>query len=141
MSEQVKEQVREDRIKISEEVIATIAGIAASENENVASMGGGFVDGIAGMLGRKTPGKGIKVEMKEDQVNIDLSVVMQYGCKIHEVAREMQNRVRETVEDMTGLKVLSINVSVLGISLNKEAVKLEVLDELLPPEPQKQKTE
>lgn len=130
MNEPLKEQVREDKIKISEEVIATIAGIAASENENVASMSGGFVDGIAGMLGRKTPGKGIKVEMKEDQVNIDLAVVMQYGCKIHEVARDMQKRVRETVEDMTGLEVLSINVNVLGVSLNNEVAKVELLDEL-----------
>ncbi len=130
MNEPLKEQVREDKIKISEEVIATIAGIAASENEHVTSMSGGFVDGIAGMLGRKTPGKGIKVEMKEDQVNIDLAVVMQYGCKIHEVARDMQKRVRETVEDMTGLEVLSINVNVLGVSLNNEVAKVELLDEL-----------
>ena len=73
MSEQVREQPkREDRIKISEEVIATIAGIAASGNENVASMGGGFVDGIAGMLGRKAPSKGIRVEMKDNLVNIDM---------------------------------------------------------------------
>ncbi|NLV37266.1 MAG: Asp23/Gls24 family envelope stress response protein [Clostridiaceae bacterium] len=133
MSEQLKEQNREDKIKISEEVIATIAGIAASENENVASMGGGFVDGIAGMLGRKTPSKGIKVEMKEDQVIIDLAVVMQYGCKIHEVARDMQRRVREAVEDMTGLEVLTINVSVLGVSMGKEAAKVELLEELSPP--------
>lgn len=130
MSEQLKQQNREDKIRISEEVIATIAGIAASEIENVASMSGGFVDGIAGMLGRKTPGKGIKVEMKEDQVTIDLAVVMQYGCKIHEVARQMQKRVREAVEDMTGLEVLNINVSVLGVSLNNEAAKVEVMGEL-----------
>jgi len=130
MSELVKEQRREDKIKISEEVIATIAGIAASGNENVASMGGGFVDGIVGMLGKKAPSKGIKVEMKENQVNIDLSVVMQYGCKIHEVARDMQDRVRKAVEDMTALEVLSVNVNVLGISLNKEnEKKVEVVDE------------
>ena len=98
MSELVKEQIREDKIKISEEVIATIAGIAASGNENVASMGGGFVEGIVGMLGKKAPSKGIKVEMKENQVNIDLAVIMQYGCKIHEVARDMQDRVRTAVQ-------------------------------------------
>lgn len=93
MSEQVREQPkREDRIKISEEVIATIAGIAASGNENVASMGGGFVDGIAGMLGRKAPSKGIRVEMKDNLVNIDMAVVMRYGCKIHEAARDMQEK-------------------------------------------------
>ena len=130
MNELVKEQPREDKIRISEEVIATIAGIAASENENLASMSGGFVDGIAGMLGRKSPGKGIKVEMKEDLVTIDLSVVMQYGCKIHEVARDMQARVRDAVQSMTGMEVISINVNVLGVSVGKETVKMEVVDEL-----------
>ncbi|NLK87267.1 MAG: Asp23/Gls24 family envelope stress response protein [Clostridiaceae bacterium] len=131
MSELVRDQQnREDKIRISEEVIATIAGIAASGNENVASMGGSFVDGIAGMLGRKAPSKGIKVEMKENQVSVDLAVVMQYGCKIHEAARDMQSRVRNAVEDMTGLEVLNVNVSVLGVSINKEENKVEVVDEV-----------
>lgn len=130
MNEMAKEQIREDKIRISEEVIATIAGIAASGNENVVSMGGGFVDGIVGMLGKKASSKGIKVEMKENQVNIDLAVVMQYGCKIHEVARDMQDRVRKSVQDMTGLEVLNVNVSVLGVSLSKENEKVEVIDEL-----------
>lgn len=132
MNELVKEQIREDKIKISEEVIATIAGIAASGNENVASMGGGFVEGIVGMLGKKAPSKGIKVEMKENQVNIDLAVIMQYGCKIHEVARDMQDRVRKAVQDMAGLEVLNVNVSVLGVSLSKENGKVEVIDEIPP---------
>ncbi len=132
MNEIAKEQIREDKIKISEEVIATIAGIAASGNENVAAMGGSFVDGIVGMLGKKAPSKGIKVEMKENQVNIDLAVVMQYGCKIHEVARDMQDRVRKAVQEMTGLEVLNVNVSVLGVSLSKENGKVEVIDELSP---------
>lgn len=129
MDELMKEQPREDKIKISEDVIATIAGIAASENENLASMSGGFVDGIAGMLGRKSPSKGIKVEIKENTVTIDMAVVMQYGCKIHEVSRDMQNRVRYAVENMTGMSVTSVNVSVLGVSLGKETEKLEVIDE------------
>ncbi len=132
MNEMVNETNREDKIRISEEVIATIAGIAASGNENVASMGGSFVDGIAGMLGRKAPSKGIKVEMKETQVVIDMAVVMQYGCKIHEAARDMQERVRTAVEDMTGLEVLNVNVSVLGVNISKEANKVEVLDEIPP---------
>lgn len=132
MSEQLKEQNREDKIRISEEVVAAIAGIAASEDENVASMSAGFIDGIAGMIGKKTPGRGIKVEMKEDQVNIDISVIIQYGCKIHEVARNMQARVRKAVEDMTGLKVTSVNVNVLGVNLSKEAGKLEIADEVPP---------
>ncbi len=131
MNELVKDQQnREDKIRISEEVIATIAGIAASGNQNVASMGGGFVDGIAGMLGRKAPSKGIKVELKENQVSLDLAVVMQYGCRIHEAARDMQSRVRNAVEEMTGLEVLNVNVSVLGVNINKEANKVEVIDDV-----------
>lgn len=130
MSELVKEQPREDKIRISEEVIATIAGIAASEVESLASMSGGFVDGIAGILGRKSLGKGIKVEMKDNQVTIDMSIVMQYGCKIHEVSRDMQSRVRDAVCNMTGMDVISVNINVLGVSVDKEARRIEVVDEL-----------
>lgn len=130
MNELMKEQPREDKIRISEEVIATIAGIAASEVESLVSMGGSFVDGIAGMLGRKSFGKGIKVEMKDNQIVIELSITMQYGCKIHEVARDMQSRVREAVVSMTGMDVTSVNINVLGVSVEKEADKTQVEDEL-----------
>lgn len=95
-------------------------------------MGGTFVDGLAGMLGRKAPSKGIKVELKDNLVNIDMSVIMQYGCKIHEAARDMQKRVRDAVEDMTGLEVLNVNVSVLGINISKDGDKVELLDEIPP---------
>ncbi len=132
MNELVKEQTREDKIRISEEVIATIAGIAATEVTDVASLSSGFVDGIAGMLGRKSPGRGIKVELKDTQVSIEISVVMQYGCKIHEVARDMQTRVRTAVEDMTGLEVLNVHISILGVSMGKDTGKLQVVDELPP---------
>lgn len=129
---EAKEQTREDKIRISEEVIATIAGIAATEVTDVASLSSGFVDGIAGMLGKKSPGRGIKVELKDTQVSIDISVVMQYGCKIHEVARDMQTRVRTAVEDMTGLEVLNVNIGILGVSMGKDTGKLQVVDELPP---------
>lgn len=132
MSELAKEQTREDKIRISEEVIATIAGIAATELSDVTSLSAGFVDGIAGMLGKKSPGRGIKVELKDNQACIDISVVMQYGCKIHEVAREMQTRVRTAVENMTGLEVLNVNINILGVSVGKDAGKLQVVDELPP---------
>ncbi len=129
MSDIVKTQGKEDKIKISEEVIATIAGIAASEVDSLASMSGGLVDGIAGMLGRKNLGKGIKVEIKDNYVVIDLSIIMQYGCKIHEVSREIQERVRSAVESMTGMQVTAVNVNVLGISMGKDAGKIEMVDD------------
>ena len=130
MSEIMNQQPRVDKVRISEEVVATIAGIAASEIESLASMSGGLVDGIAGMLGRKNLGKGIKVEIKDNSVNIDLSIIMQYGCKMHEVAREIQTRVRDAVENMTGMEVVSVDVNVLGVSVDRGAGKIEVVDEL-----------
>lgn len=130
MSELVKNQVGEDKVRISEEVIATIAGIAASEVEDLASMSGGLVDGIAGILGRKNPGKGIKVELKENTAVIELSIIMQYGCKIHEVSRDIQSRVREAVEGMTGMQVAAININVLGVSMHREGVAaIQVVDD------------
>jgi Uncharacterized protein conserved in bacteria len=131
MNELEKTPVREDKIKISDEVVAVIAGVAASEVEYLVSMSGGIVDGIAGMLGRKNLGKGIKVEVKENDAYIDLSIIVQYGCKIHEVAAKIQERVRTSVEDMTGMQVIAVNINILGVSLGKETGKAEVLEEAL----------
>ncbi len=132
MDEMVKANTNEDKIKISEDVVATIAGIAAAEMENLASMSGGLASGIAGMLGRKTFNKGIKVDIKEEEVTVDLSLVVQYGCKIHEVAKNIQERVRASIEDMTGMNVLAVNVNVIGISVGKDAKNAEVAEELPP---------
>lgn len=120
MTEAVKKAAREDKIRISDEVVMTIAGIAASQVEGVASMSGSFGDGIAGILGRKNPTKGVKVEVGEKEALIDLSIVVEYGCKIHEVAREIQDRVRKAVEEMTPLKAVEVNVNVLGVNLGKD---------------------
>lgn len=129
MSEMVKNQDRDDKIRISEEVIATIAGIAASEVENLAAMSGGLVDGITGMLGRKNLSRGIKVEIKENLVSIELSIVMHYGCKIHEVSKDIQSKVREAVESMTGMQVMAVNINVLGISVGKDSASIQMADE------------
>lgn len=122
----------EDKVKIADEVICTIAGIAASEVESLAAMRGGLVDGIGGMFGMKNHSKGIKVEVKENDVFVDMSIVVQYGCKIHEAAREIQSKVRQSVEGMTGLHVAAVNISVLGITMGKDSKKIEMVDELPP---------
>lgn len=129
MAELVKTQDREDKIRISDEVIATIAGIAASEVENLAAMSGGLKDGIAGVFGRKSFGKGIRVETKEEEVAIELSLIMQYGCKIHEVSRQIQQVVRSAVEEMTGMVVTEVNINVLGVSVGKDTARIEIVDD------------
>ena len=120
MAEEVKTTEREDKIKIADEVIATITGIAASQVDNVVSMSGSLGDGIAGMLGKKSPTKGIKVEVGEKEVALDLSIVVKYGCRIHLVAKEIQDKVRNVVEEMTGMSVAEVNINVLGVHLEKE---------------------
>lgn len=120
MLESSKNEKREDKVKIANEVIATIAGIAASDVENVTSMSGGLADGIASILGKKNLSKGVKVEVGSIEASIDVSIVVEYGCKIHKVAKAIQDKVRTAVEEMTGLKVVEVNVNVLGVNTDKE---------------------
>lgn len=106
-------------IKIAEEVVAQIAGIAASEVKGVCGMNGGFVEGISEILGKKSFSKGVKVQVGEKDTTIDLFIIVEYACRIPDIAWEVQNRVKTAVENMTGLKVLEVNIHVQGISLPK----------------------
>lgn len=105
-------------INISEEVVATIAGIAASEVNGVASMNGGFVGGLSEMLGKKT--KGVKVQVGEKDTVIDINLTVEYGARIPDIAWEVQNKVKTQVESMTGLNVVAVNIHVQGVSMPKK---------------------
>ena len=105
-----------DGIKISSDVIAVIAGVAVSEVPGVYGMAGGFAAGITESLsGKKNLAKGIKVDVEEKNAKIDVSIIVEYGARIPEVAYEIQTRVKKSVENMTGLKVLEVNVHVQGV--------------------------
>lgn len=110
-------------IKISEEVVAQIAGKAASEVSGVAGMSGGIVGGISEMLGKKSFSKGVKVQVGEKETTIDLYIIVEYGARIPDIAWEIQNKVKTVVENMTGLKVVDINIHVQGLNLPKEEKK------------------
>lgn len=114
-------------IKISDDVIAIIAGVAASEVQGVAEMSGGFAGGISEVLsGKKNLSKGIKVESGEKETKIDVNIIVEYGIRIPDVAFEIQNRVKKAVESMTGLKVVEVNVHIQGVSTeNMEINKTE----------------
>lgn len=113
-----------DGIKISNDVVAVIAGVAVSEVPGVASMSGGFAGGISEVLsGKKNLSKGIKVDADEKEVKIDVNIIVEYGSRIPDVAFEIQNRVKKSVENMTGLKVSEVNVNVQGV--NTETVTAE----------------
>lgn len=108
-------------IKIANDVVAVIAGVAVSEVRGVASMSGGFAGGISEVLsGKKNLSKGIKVDADEKEVRIDVNIIVEYGTRIPDVAFEIQNRVKKSVENMTGLKVTEVNVHVQGVKTEKE---------------------
>ena len=110
-----------DGIKIANDVIAVIAGVAVSEVPGVASMSGGFAGGISEVLsGKKNLSKGIKVDAGEKEVKIDVNIIVEYGSRIPDVAFEIQNRVKKSVENMTGLKVAEVNVHVQGVRTERE---------------------
>lgn len=107
-------------IKIANEVVAIIAGLAATEVEGVAGMSGGVAGGIAEMLGRKNLSKGVKVEVGEKETSIDLFVIVEYGSAIPDVAWRIQDNVKQAIEGMTGLEVVEINVHVQGVHFANE---------------------
>ena len=110
-----------DGIKIANDVVAVIAGVAVSEVPGVASMSGGFAGGISEVLsGKKNLSKGIKVDTDEKEVKIDVNIIVEYGSRIPDVAFEIQNRVKKSVENMTGLKVAEVNVHVQGVKTERE---------------------
>lgn len=109
-------------VKISTEVIASIAGVAATEVEGVVGMSGG-IKGLSDMLGLKNISKGIKVEVGEKDTAIDLFIIVEYGKNISVIAKNVQNNVKTSIENMTGLNVIEVNVSVQGISMPKKSTE------------------
>ena len=137
MSEENQEEVVEleeeiktgnEGIQISNDVVAVIAGVAVSEVPGVAGMAGGFAGGITEVLsGKKNLAKGIKVDIADTDVKIDVNIIVEYGSRIPDVAFEIQNRVKKAVEGMTGLNVEEVNVHVQGV--NTDIVKEEMTEE------------
>ena len=119
-----EEEAREENgIKIADDVVAVIAGVAVSEVPGVYSMAGGFAGGITEVLsGKKNMSKGIKVEVGDKETKIDVNIIVEYGTRIPDVAFEIQNRVKKAVETMTGLKVIEVNVHVQGVNTEAEGV-------------------
>lgn len=128
ITENLQEEINEENtgIKISNDVVAVIAGVAVSEVRGVASMQGGFAGGIGEVLsGKKNLAKGIKVDSEDEKVKIDVNIIVEYGTRIPDVAFEIQNRVKKAIENMTGLKVTEVNVHVQGVNIELENKQTE----------------
>lgn len=122
---EVEVQNNEDAstVQIANDVVATIAGIAASEIDGVVSMSGSMVSGLSQMLGKKQLTKGVKVEITDSDVVLDISIVVEYGKKIPEVAGAIQKAVASAVGDMTGLNVVAVNVHVAAVQFIEQAAE------------------
>lgn len=119
-------------IKISDDVVAVIAGVAVSEVPGVASMAGSFAGGISEVFsGKKNMAKGIKVDIADNDTKIDVNIIVEYGTRIPDVAFEIQNRVKKAVENMTGLNVEEVNVHVQGVNTDtaKQETRIEEQNE------------
>ena len=113
-------------IRIADEVVSIIAGLAAKEVEGVAGMSGGIAGGIAEILGRKNFSKGVKVEVGEKEAAIDLYIIVKYGVRIPDIALNVQEAVKAAIENMTGLSTVEVNVHVQGVGFPEDVKTEEV---------------
>ena len=104
------------KVNIADDVIGVIGSIAAAEIEGIKALSGSFSEEMMEIVGKKNFNKGVRVEMDDNIVLIELSVIVDYGTKIHEIAKEVQENVKLAIESMTGFKVSAVNVFVEGIN-------------------------
>lgn len=106
------------KVTFADEVVATISGLAALEVDGVASMSAGIVE----KFGKKPLARGVKVEVGEKEAAVDLYMIVNYGVQIPEVAWNVQESVKKSVETMTGLDVVQVNIYIQGIEF-RQAIK------------------
>ncbi|MBR1741959.1 MAG: Asp23/Gls24 family envelope stress response protein [Lachnospiraceae bacterium] len=106
-------------VKIASDVVATIAGLAANEVDGVDSMSGNITNEIIGKFGVKNRSKGVRVTMEADCVRVDMHLNMKYGYSIPEVVEQVQERVSQQIETMTGLHVPEVNIRIAGVRLSE----------------------
>jgi uncharacterized alkaline shock family protein YloU len=122
----MSEDIETGVIRISDDVVATIAGLAALETPGISAMSGGISEGLAKRLSGRNVQKGVSVEVGQLEAAVDLRVIVHYGSQIQDVCRDLQYNVREAVENMTGLRVVEVNVKVEGVHFKED----EYLEEL-----------
>lgn len=115
-------------IQLAPEVVEVIAGIAAAEVRGVAGMSGGFAGGIAELIGRKNYTKGVNVQINGSEAAVDVSVVVEYGFRIPELAEDIQSNVKNAIESMTGITVTSVNIHIHDVLFSNVSKEQEAAD-------------
>jgi len=106
-------------VQIADEVVAMITSLAATEVEGVSAMAGNITNELVGKLGMKNLSKGVKVDVTENHVSVDLSLNIRYGFNIPSVSEQVQEKVSAAIENMTGLTVLDVNIRIAGVNMEE----------------------
>ena len=114
-----EKQEKIGEVRIADEVVAIIAGLAATEVEGVAAMAGNATREIIERMGMKSLSKGVSVEVIHSTVSVKLSLNLEYGHSIPEVCAKVQERVKSAIENMTGLEVLDVNITIAGVNIDQ----------------------
>jgi uncharacterized alkaline shock family protein YloU len=106
-------------VQIADDVVAIIAGLAATEVDGVSAMAGNITNELMSMVGYKKLTKGVKVDIEDRKVNVELALMMDYGYNIPATSAKVQDKVKATIESMTGLEVVGVNVRIAGVDMQK----------------------
>jgi len=118
------------KVEIAPEVIEVIASIAASEVEGVAQMRSNFATGVVEKFGKKMHNKGIKVDLSEDGIKVEVYCVMNFGVSIPQVAQQIQDNIRQTLINMTGLVTEEVNIHIVGVQFESAKQESELQQEM-----------
>ena len=122
-SHKVYEKDKIGEVRIADEVVAIIAGLAATEVEGVDSMAGNITNELVGKLGMKNLSRGVKVTVLEGVVTVDLNLNIEYGKNILETSKKVQEKVKSSIENMTGLEVADVNIHIASVDMENEKGK------------------
>lgn len=115
----LKEDENIGAIQIADDVVAMIASLAATEVEGVSALAGNITNELMSKVGMKNLTKGVKVEIKDGNVKVDLAVAIEFGYNIPEVSQKLQNKVKSAIENMTGLSCNTVNIRFSSINIKK----------------------
>ena len=108
------------QVQIADEVVAIIAGLAATEVEGVASMAGNITNELVSKLGKKSLSKGIRVKVEDGIVNVNVALNIAYGYSVPKACKKVQEKVKAAIENMTGLEVEKVDIQIANVSISKE---------------------
>ena len=107
-------------VQIADDVVAIIAGLAATEVDGVSAMAGNITNELMSMVGYKSLTKGVKIDIDGVNVKAELALTMDYGYNIPDTCAKVQDKVKTTIENMTGLKVTDVNIRIAGVDMRKD---------------------